>query len=90
VPGLWGKVLRYRNVRISFLDEQAKTRRIHATGLVAGMFQHEYDHLLGKLYIDNMNAEQLRNFFMFTEDVERHIEQTRDTGEWNGEWKYLD
>lgn len=50
VPGLRGVVSRYRRVRYSGFDQYgAKLERI-AEGFHARVVQHEYDHLIGKLY----------------------------------------
>ena len=55
VPGRRGKVLRWRDIDISYssLDTgQEVTERIQ--GFTAVIFQHETDHLQGILYIDKM------------------------------------
>lgn len=54
VPGLRGFVERPRSVRIDFLDEFAMPQSIVATDFLATVFQHELDHLFGKIYIDRM------------------------------------
>tara|TARA_Y100000590_G_scaffold125871_1_gene143933 strand:- start:68 stop:595 length:528 start_codon:yes stop_codon:yes gene_type:complete len=54
VPGLRGYVERPRKVRIDFLDENAKERTIEVEDFLATVFQHELDHLIGKLYVDRM------------------------------------
>ena len=54
VPGLRGYVERPRKVKIDFLDENAKERTIEVEDFLATVFQHELDHLIGKLYVDRM------------------------------------
>ena len=52
MPGLWAEVTRATDVTISFLDENGKEQTMRARGLLAKAFQHEVDHLDGKLFID--------------------------------------
>ncbi|AYF43635.1 MULTISPECIES: peptide deformylase [unclassified Halobacteriovorax] len=54
VPGLRGFVERPNHIRVSFLDENAKEVVIEAQGFLATVFQHEIDHLFGKLYVDQI------------------------------------
>ena len=54
VPGLRGYVERPRKVKIDYLDENAKERTIEVEDFLATVFQHELDHLIGKLYVDRM------------------------------------
>ena len=39
---------------IDFLDENAESKSIQIEDFLATVFQHELDHLIGKLYIDRM------------------------------------
>ena len=52
VPGAYGAVLRPERVEIRGFDRNGKPLRIKAWGLLARVFQHEIDHLEGKLFID--------------------------------------
>lgn len=52
LPGLWAEVKRATDVTVEFLDENGTPRRMRARGLLAKAFQHEVDHLDGKLFID--------------------------------------
>ena len=36
------------------MDENAETRSIEVEDFLATVFQHELDHLIGKLYVDRM------------------------------------
>ena len=54
VPGLRGVVFRPRKVQIDYLDESAKNKSFIAEDFLATVFQHELDHLFGKLFIDRM------------------------------------
>lgn len=54
VPGLRGEVSRPRSIKIDYLDELAQAKSIIANDFLATVFQHELDHLIGKLYVDRM------------------------------------
>jgi peptide deformylase len=52
IPGKWGDVLRPEKIVISGFDKGSKPVKVKAWGLLARVFQHEVDHLNGKLFID--------------------------------------
>lgn len=52
VPGVGIKVKRSRKVVVSAWDENGKPLTIEAQDLLACVFQHEIDHLHGKLIVD--------------------------------------
>lgn len=52
IPGYMGKVDRYEQIVLKGQDEKGKPIRIKANDWLARVFQHEIDHLDGKLYID--------------------------------------
>jgi len=52
VPGKYGDVERNTRITITGFDKYGKALRIKAWGLLAHVFQHEIDHLNGKLFID--------------------------------------
>lgn len=56
VPDHYAEVVRPAEVRVRYLDENGKTREVHATGLLATVLQHEIDHLDGILFIDHLSA----------------------------------
>lgn len=62
VPGLRGFVEREKKVRIEYLDENAKEQVIEPEGFLATVFQHELDHLFGKLYIDRIKDTTLISY----------------------------
>lgn len=51
-PDLLVKVLRYRDIRVSFFDTEWKRIEWTLTGDMAELLQHEYDHLNGILATD--------------------------------------
>jgi peptide deformylase len=55
IPGYFGKVDRYESVVVRGLDRHGKPMRVKARDWLARVFQHEIDHLDGRLYIDIAN-----------------------------------
>ncbi len=52
VRGKYGTVMRHEKASVKALNEKGEAFTYNGTGLVAHIFQHEYDHLEGILYID--------------------------------------
>jgi len=52
VPGVAKKIKRAKTVIVSAQDENGKPLTIEADGLLACVFQHELDHLNGRLIVD--------------------------------------
>ena len=52
VPGVCLKVKRSDKIKLEALDENGEPLAIVAEGLLACVFQHEIDHLSGKLIVD--------------------------------------
>lgn len=57
VPGMGFTVERHRWVRITGVDVHGEPIDMEATGTLAKCFQHETDHLDGKLYVDRLEGE---------------------------------
>lgn len=55
LPGIFVQVTRPESIVLTCLDPQGKTLRIQASGFLARIFQHEIDHLNGKLTIHRIN-----------------------------------
>ena len=54
VPNLRGEVPRFAGVRVQAWDRHGEPVRMALQGLTAGTFQHEADHLDGKLFVDRV------------------------------------
>lgn len=52
LPGLQGEVERYVWATVRAQDREGKTIELSSNGLCGRAFQHEMDHLQGRLYID--------------------------------------
>lgn len=57
VPGLGFSIERPRQAVVRGVDVNGDPLVIEASGLLAKVFQHEYDHLEGKLYVDHLRGE---------------------------------
>ena len=56
VPEIYGNVERWQHIRLRYHDEQFVEREEEVEGFTAVIFQHELDHLDGKLFIDYLNS----------------------------------
>jgi len=54
VPGEYESVRRAEKITLKALDENGKEYTMEAEGFLARIFQHEIDHLDGKLFIDRI------------------------------------
>lgn len=54
LPGYRGEVERSKEVTLEYMDFDGKRKTLPAKGLLAHIFQHETDHLNGKLYVDHI------------------------------------
>lgn len=54
IPGIRALVPRYSQIRVSYSDRQGQLQEQDLSGFVARVFQHEYDHLEGKVYLDRV------------------------------------
>lgn len=54
VPGLRGFVERPKKIQVDYINEHGDKKQIVAEDFLATVFQHELDHLFGKLYIDRI------------------------------------
>ena len=75
VPGFRGLVYRHKHLTLTYLDQKGKEKKLEAYGFLAGVLQHESDHLLGKVYLDRM--ESLTDL-AFIEEWNRYMAETAD------------
>jgi len=53
VPEIFGTLSRHEKIVVEAYDKNGKKAKIKAWGFLAKIFQHEIDHLNGKLFIDH-------------------------------------
>lgn len=69
IPETYGTVERADEITIRYYDREGDEMEITAYGYLARAFQHEIDHLDGKLFIDQMVDS------IAPEDLERYMEE---------------
>ena len=58
IPGVRGLVPRYRAIEVEYISRDGKLLRLELTDFVARIFQHEYDHLDGIVFLDRIESTQ--------------------------------
>ena len=58
VPGFWADVIRPKAVKVQAWNEKGHPFTVEASGLLARVIQHEYDHLEGVLFIDRLSEQK--------------------------------
>lgn len=56
IPGIRGLVPRYQAVEVEYTDRHGKSQKQEFTDFVARIFQHEYDHLDGVVFLDRLES----------------------------------
>ena len=55
IPDIFEDVLRPSSIRVTYCDQQFVQKEEFLDGMLARIFQHEYDHLNGILFTDKLN-----------------------------------
>lgn len=58
VPGMRGLVPRYQKIEVEYNNRDGKLHRQELTDFVARIFQHEYDHLEGIIFLDRVESSE--------------------------------
>ncbi|MBO0409747.1 peptide deformylase [Enterococcus hulanensis] len=72
IPETYGTVERADEVTVRYYDNEGSEMEVTAYGYLARAFQHEIDHLDGKLFIDQVIDK------IEPEDLERYMEEHAD------------
>lgn len=56
LPGVRGLVPRYTQINVSYTNREGKKVDVEYQGFMARLFQHEFDHLNGKVFIDRVES----------------------------------
>lgn len=62
IPGMMGYVERPQHIVVDYIDNKGKNSTLELTGFLATIFQHEFDHLIGKLYVDHIQDLSLFSY----------------------------
>jgi len=74
IPGLYGDVKRFDRIVVKGQDAQGRSFKVQAEGLLSRCFQHEIDHLDGRLFTDlalNLHEQKPKD----DEDDELELEE---------------
>ncbi|WP_375341107.1 peptide deformylase [Okeania sp. SIO2B3] len=75
VPGIRGLVPRYRVINVEYTNREGKLERQELTDFVARIFQHEYDHLEGLVFLDRVESS---TDLMTEDEYQKQIIQSRN------------
>ncbi|HSP91138.1 MAG TPA: peptide deformylase [Vicinamibacterales bacterium] len=75
VPGFNATVARPSRASVKGLDLDGRERTVEGTGLLARAFQHEMDHLEGRVFVDRLRGIQ-------RDLIVRRIRKLSRTGKW--------
>ncbi len=62
VPGMMGYVERPQHIVVDYTNENGEPDQVRADGFLATVFQHEFDHLDGVLYVDRIEDRSMFSF----------------------------
>jgi peptide deformylase len=76
IPGFREPVTRAHKVTVKAHNEKGETIELSGEELLARAFQHEIDHLNGKLFINHLSA-------LKRDIIRRKIKKMQKAGEWD-------
>jgi peptide deformylase len=56
VPGIYGRVLRYKKIKVKAQDLEGNDIRLTLEGFPARVLQHEIDHMDGVIFLDHIKS----------------------------------
>lgn len=68
IPNYWGEVKRHTWVDVKYMNENGEIVKERLKGLSAHIYQHECDHLDGKLFMDHILQQKGRLFKVVGKD----------------------
>lgn len=87
VRDIYGKIPRYSKVRVKATDVDGREFRITAEGFLARVFQHEIDHLNGKLFIDHIYSKKDAFYRLQNDGDLEQLDYEKDIKDSNILWK---
>lgn len=77
VPGISAEVVRPEKIKLRYTDLEGKQHEGVADGVLARVIQHEYDHLLGVLFVDYLNEESRKEFDNILKTLEKKNQKSK-------------
>ena len=56
IPGIRGLVPRFQAIEVEYTDRNGKLKKQELTDFIARVFQHEFDHLHGIVFLDRLES----------------------------------
>jgi peptide deformylase len=75
LPGFTERVTRPQRCVVEAMDLDGKVRRLTGEGLLARAFNHEIDHLNGRLFIEHLSALKRRL-------IKKKVQKRMRSGDW--------
>lgn len=73
IPGLRGLVPRHRRIGVRYLTRTGEVREIEYADFLSRVFQHEFDHLQGVVFLDRVeNTQNLMTEKEYQRSLESH------------------
>jgi peptide deformylase len=73
VPGIYAQVIRCESIKMQAWNEKGRPFSIEASGLLARVIQHEYDHLEGILFLDHVPDKKREKLVVKYENAAKRI-----------------
>ncbi|HWP92654.1 MAG TPA: peptide deformylase [Thermodesulfobacteriota bacterium] len=58
IPGIRGLVPRYKSISVEYTTRNGERKERELTDFIARIFQHEYDHLNGTVFLDRLESNK--------------------------------
>lgn len=81
LPGVYGEVTRPAEVDFSAYDLSGNAVNFRASGYMARVLQHEFDHLQGTMFFDRMSPTLRTEIVDLIEEFEEDFQSRRETRE---------
>jgi len=77
-PFVFLNISRPRKVTVKYEDENGDLKEGHLDGMISRVFQHEYDHMLGKTFVDGVSKMKLDMAYKKAEKQMKKWRKIRD------------
>ena len=77
-PFVFLTIKRPRKVVVKYEDENGDLKEAHLDGMMSRIFQHEYDHMLGKTFIDGVSKMKLDRAYKKAEKLIDAMQKKRE------------
>ena len=77
-PFVFLNISRPRKVTVKYEDENGDLKEGHLDGMISRVFQHEYDHMLGKTFVDGISKMKLDMAYKKAEKQMKKWRKIRD------------